>query len=60
VPGLLKARGARKEEYPALFHRANLPQRAEFGGGDGQVWNVTIDPRERRVTVARAGIDSGE
>jgi hypothetical protein len=60
VPGLLRARGAREEEYPALIHRANLSQRAEFVGGDGQVWSLTIDPRERRVTVSKIGEESGD
>jgi hypothetical protein len=55
VPVLLRARGARAEEYPELLHRANLSQRAEFIADDGQMWCLTIDPRERRVSVAKAG-----
>lgn len=54
VAAMLRECGADEEEFPELFHRANLSQHTEFVGRDGKLCRLSIDPRERRVTVGEA------
>jgi hypothetical protein len=54
VAAMLRESGADEGEIPKLFHRANLSQHAEFLGSDGKRCRLSIDPRERQVTVGQA------
>lgn len=54
VAAMLRECGANEEEFPELFHRANLSQSAGFVGRDRKLWRLSINPRERQVTVGQA------
>lgn len=60
VLATLRACGADEGEFPELLHRANLSQSAEFVGRDGTLWRLSIDPRERRVTVGKVAAGDHE
>ena len=60
VAAMLRECGAGEEEFPELFHRANLSQSVEFVGRDGKLCRLSVDPRERKVTVGQAPEGDGE
>jgi hypothetical protein len=60
VASMLRQHGADAGEFPELFHRVNLSQSAEFVGSGGKTYRLSIDPRERRVTVREVTEDGDE